>query len=233
MKIGDTGPERDRIFAKGPLVPAIVQNWVNGRVLMLGYMNREALERTLSTGRVTFFSRSRNRLWEKGETSGHGLVLVEIRADCDDDTLLVLVRPEGPTCHTGTMSCFDVPGAQTGPRSPEPPFETWAELLRTIGERRSGDPDASYTASLLSAPPGRVLKKVSEEAAEMVIAALSEDPDRLAAEWADLFYHSAVALEKLGVPWEKVMTILESRRGTGGLEEKRRRDEGNGKGGTR
>ncbi len=230
MKIGSPGPGLDRFFVKRPLIPAIVQDWVSGRVLMLGYMSREALERTLSTGRVTFFSRSKNRLWEKGETSGNGLLLVEILGDCDDDTLLVFARPEGPTCHTGALSCFDV--ASTGEIGDRhaPPFETWADLMRTVRSRRSDDPGVSYTALLLSSPPGRVLKKVSEETAEMLIAALSEDPDKLVMEWADLFYHVAVALERLGVPWEKVMGVLESRRGTRGLEEKRMRDEKDGKG---
>jgi phosphoribosyl-ATP pyrophosphohydrolase/phosphoribosyl-AMP cyclohydrolase len=230
LKIGSPGPGLDRLFAKGSLIPAIVQDWVSGRVHMLGYMNREALERTLSTGRVTFFSRSKNRLWEKGETSGNGLLLVEIRGDCDDDTLLVLARPEGPTCHTGALSCFDVVSIDADEDRHAPPFETWADLMRTVQSRRSQDPGASYTASLLSASPSRILKKVSEETAEMLIAALSEDPDKLAMEWADLFYHVAVALERLGVPWEKVMEVLESRRGIGGLEEKRMRDETDGKG---
>lgn len=218
----------DRPFQKDGLVPAIVQNWSTGRVLMLGYVNQESLEKTRATGRVTFYSRSRRRIWEKGETSGNYLQVVEIREDCDQDSLLILARPMGPTCHTGAVSCFDdPPGAPTADRG-LPPFETWAELLETIRVRKEADPSVSYTASLLKKPEGSVLKKIQEESTEVLIAALSESRERQASEWADLLFHIGVALERFGLSWDEVMSVLEARRGIGGLREKQGRTEKKG-----
>ncbi|MHB1605477.1 MAG: bifunctional phosphoribosyl-AMP cyclohydrolase/phosphoribosyl-ATP diphosphatase HisIE [Leptospirales bacterium] len=215
-------------FRKEGLIPAVVQNWHSGRVLMLGYMNQESLDKTRMTGRVTFFSRSRNRIWEKGETSGNYLEVVEIREDCDLDALLVLARPAGPTCHTGAVSCFD-PSPDSGVRPRDlPPFETWSDLLETIRSRASADPSESYTASLLRKPEGHVLKKVLEESAEVLIASLSESRERQMSEWADLFFHMGIALERFGISWEEIMGVLDSRRGVGGLHEKRTRAEKRG-----
>lgn len=214
----------DDLFHNEILLPAIIQEWDTGKVLMLGYMNREAMEKTRSTGKVTFYSRSRKKIWVKGETSGNGLDVVEIRVDCDRDTILVLARPEGPTCHTGSRSCFDGPPGGPAPPSPGlPPFETWEELLSTIHERRGGDPAVSYTALLLSGEPSLVLKKVMEEAFEVSVSTLAESRDRQLSEWADLFFHAAVALEKAGLSWAEVMEVLESRKSRGGFAEKKSR----------
>ncbi len=215
----------DDLFRKEMLLPAIIQEWDTGKVLMLGYMNREAMEKTRSTGKVTFYSRSRNKIWVKGETSGNGLDVVEIRVDCDRDTILVLAKPEGPTCHTGSRSCFDGPPGEPAPSSPagRPPFEIWEELLSTIRERKGGDPSVSYTASLLLGEPSLVLKKVMEEAFEVSVSTLSESRDRQLSEWADLFFHAAVALEKAGLSWPEVMEVLDSRKGRGGFAEKKSR----------
>ncbi|MHB1926618.1 MAG: bifunctional phosphoribosyl-AMP cyclohydrolase/phosphoribosyl-ATP diphosphatase HisIE [Leptospirillum sp.] len=215
----------DDLFRKEMLLPAIIQEWDTGKVLMLGYMNREAMEKTRSTGKVTFYSRSRNKIWVKGETSGNGLDVVEIRVDCDRDTILVLAKPEGPTCHTGSRSCFDGPPGEPAPSSPAglPPFEIWEELLSTIRERKGGDPSVSYTASLLSGEPSLVLKKVMEEAFEVSVSTLAESRDRQLSEWADLFFHAAVALEKAGLSWPEVMEVLESRKSRGGFAEKKSR----------
>lgn len=212
--------EEEVFGRKEDLIPAVVQHWETGKVLMLGYMNREALEKTKITGKVTFFSRSRKRLWVKGETSGNGLDVVDILTDCDQDTILVLAKPLGPTCHTGTISCFDVSGATEGKK---PPFEVWAELQSTVRERRDGDPAISYTASLLKSDVSVVLKKLSEEGFEVSMATLVESRDRQLSEWADLFFHIAVALEKTGLSWAEVMEILRKRQGRGGLEEKKGR----------
>ncbi|MHB1285770.1 MAG: bifunctional phosphoribosyl-AMP cyclohydrolase/phosphoribosyl-ATP diphosphatase HisIE [Leptospirales bacterium] len=221
----------DRPSQKDGLVPAIVQNWSTGRVLMLGYMNQESLEKTRATGRVTFYSRSRSRIWEKGETSGNYLQVVEIREDCDQDALLILARPAGPTCHTGAVSCFDDPPGAPLHDMALPPFETWSELLETIRIRKDADPSVSYTASLLKKPEGYILKKVQEESSEVLIASLSESRERQVSEWADLLFHIGVALVRFGLSWEEVMTVLEHRRGVGGLREKQGRTEKKGGGG--
>lgn len=218
----------ERSFQKDALVPAVVQNWITGRVLMLGYVNEESMEKTRSTGRVTFYSRSRNRIWEKGETSGNYLQVVEIREDCDRDALLILALPAGPTCHTGAVSCFDPPPSSQYSARTLPPFETWADLLETIRARRGEDPSISYTASLLKKPEGHVLKKVQEESTEVLIASLSESRERQISEWADLVFHMGVALERFGLSWEEVIGVLETRRGTGGLREKQSRTERKG-----
>lgn len=210
----------EEIFRGADLIPAIVQHWETGKVLMLGYMNREAFEKTRSTGKVTFFSRSRNKLWVKGETSGNGLDVVEVRTDCDLDTILVLAKPEGPTCHTGAISCFD---GSVAPEGKTPPFEVWASLLSVIRERRDGDPAVSYTAALLKSDVSRVLKKMTEEAFEVTVSSLVESHDRQISEWADLLFHIAVALEKTGASWAEVMEKLRERQGKGGLAEKRGR----------
>lgn len=215
----------DDLFRKEMLLPAIIQQWDTGKVLMLGYMNREAMEKTRLTGKVTFYSRSRQSLWVKGETSGNGLDVVEVRVDCDRDTILVLAKPQGPTCHTGALSCFDSPPGSPEPCPPAelPPFEAWGELLSTIHQRRDGDPAVSYTASLLVGEPSLVLKKVMEEAFEVSVATLTDSRERQLSEWADLLFHAAVAMEKAGLSWPEVMEVLNSRKSLSGLAEKRSR----------
>lgn len=168
------------------LLPAIVQDADDGRVLMLGYMNAEALETTRSSGRVTFFSRSRQRLWTKGETSGNHLEPVEVLVDCDRDTLLVLARPHGPTCHTGTDTCFG--------DTPAPAVGFLYSLERTIRARANSDPDQSYTARILAEGLKRCAQKVGEEGVEVALAAVAGERQELESEAADLLYHLLVCL---------------------------------------
>ncbi len=167
------------------LLPVIVQHAHDGRVLMLGYTNREALALTLQTREVHFWSRSKQRLWRKGESSGHVLQLVSIVADCDRDTLLCQALPVGPTCHRGTPSCFD--GAARA--------QPWLnELEALIAARAGGDPASSYVAKLLAGPPARRAQKVGEEGVETALAAVSGDRDALRGEAADLVFHLLVLL---------------------------------------
>ncbi|MBO4571389.1 MAG: bifunctional phosphoribosyl-AMP cyclohydrolase/phosphoribosyl-ATP diphosphatase HisIE [Bacteroidales bacterium] len=171
------------------LLPAIVQDARTLKVLMLGYMNEEAFEKTLSGGLVTFFSRSRNRLWTKGETSGNYLRVVEMLPDCDGDTLLVKAIPDGPVCHRGTTACFDTPEDEGFIRS----------LSALVKERREKMPDGSYTTSLFIKGPKVIGKKVCEEAAEAVIEAVDGNRERFIYEASDLVYHLLVLMEQQGV----------------------------------
>lgn len=185
------------------LLPAIVQDPRSGRVLMLGYMNQASLEATLSSGLVTFFSRSKQRLWQKGETSGHHLRVHSVRADCDDDSLLVLADPNGPTCHTGTLSCF-------GNEASEGPG--WlAELSEIVEERARAGDNSSYTRRLLEEGLGRIAQKVGEEGLEVALAAVSRPKDECAEELADLLYHVVVLMESLGLGWDKIVAVLRAR----------------------
>jgi phosphoribosyl-ATP pyrophosphohydrolase/phosphoribosyl-AMP cyclohydrolase len=184
------------------LVPAIVQDARSLRVLMLGYMSRESLHKTLETGLVTFFSRSRQVLWQKGETSGHVLRSREIRLDCDRDTLLILAEPEGPTCHLGTQSCF---GAGEGPS-----LSTLADLASVIHARRIAPQADSYTSRLFAEGISRIAQKVGEEAIETALAAGTQSPT-LADESADLLYHLLVLLEAGATDWMDVVRILGER----------------------
>ncbi|HEX3667500.1 MAG TPA: bifunctional phosphoribosyl-AMP cyclohydrolase/phosphoribosyl-ATP diphosphatase HisIE [Rhizomicrobium sp.] len=189
-------------WAKGyGLVPAIVQEMRSLRVLMLGYMNRAALLQTMDTGLVTFYSRSRQRLWQKGETSGHALVCREIRLDCDRDTLLVSAEARGPVCHLGTRACFG--GNET------PGLAELADLEATIRQRRHDAPTGSYTAGLFAAGIKRIAQKVGEEGVEVALAA--GDAREVAAESADLLYHLLVLLEASGTELCDVMAILRNR----------------------
>ena len=191
-------------FAKGGgLVPAIVQDADTLQVLMLGYMNEAALRKTKDTGLVTFHSRSRNTLWTKGETSGNTLELVRVTEDCDADTLLVLARPKGPTCHEGTVSCFGDDGAHG--------VGFLAQLARVIEGRKSADPSESYTARLLSGPLHKAAQKVGEEGVETALAAVAEDDAALAGEAADLLYHMLVVLAARDVPLSDIMDVLRTR----------------------
>jgi phosphoribosyl-ATP pyrophosphohydrolase/phosphoribosyl-AMP cyclohydrolase len=197
-------------FDAAGLVPAVVQDAASGQVLMLGYMNAEALARTRATGLVWFWSRSRQRLWQKGETSGHTLTVEEIRLDCDGDVVLVRARPAGPTCHTGAVSCFH--RSLTG----EPVVETpgpgvLAQVWATLEQRQREMPEGSYTTYLLREGIDKIGKKVGEEAAEVIIAAKNGAPGPLASETADLIYHALVMLLACGVPPAAVYEVLAER----------------------
>jgi phosphoribosyl-ATP pyrophosphohydrolase/phosphoribosyl-AMP cyclohydrolase len=209
------------IFGDDGLVPCVVQDARGGEVLMLAYANREALELTQETGQMHFYSRSRQRIWRKGETSGNTLALRSLRYDCDGDALLALVEPAGPACHTGENSCFyrdlgghaaTYPDAPRADGEPDPgPFEALPRLARVIAARASGAPEGSYTAKLLADGP-LAGEKVSEEAEEVVRAAAGESDQRLAEEAADLLYHLAVLLARRGVGLEAAGSVLNARR---------------------
>lgn len=194
-------------FAKGEgLLPAIVQDADSGAVLMLGYMNEAALRATLQRGRVVFFSRSKGRLWEKGETSGNCLLLVEARGDCDRDSLLVSVRAEGPVCHLGTRSCF-----ADAPATAAQGLAFLAHLERLIETRISERPAGSYTTRLVDEGAQRIAQKVGEEGLELALAGVCEADDRVVAESADLIYHMLVLLRSRGVPLARVVAQLAAR----------------------
>jgi phosphoribosyl-ATP pyrophosphohydrolase/phosphoribosyl-AMP cyclohydrolase len=194
-------------FAKGDgLVPAIVQDAGNGAVLMLGYMNREALEQTLTRKRAVFYSRSKQRLWEKGETSGDTLDVVDVVADCDNDTLLVSARPRGPACHNGTLTCFG-----DEPRSAAQDVAFLARLESVIAQRATEKPEASYTARLLEKGTARVAQKVGEEGVELALAGVNESEQKVVEEAADLLFHLMVLLRARGIGFGKVVRELEGR----------------------
>jgi phosphoribosyl-ATP pyrophosphohydrolase/phosphoribosyl-AMP cyclohydrolase len=191
-------------FAKGDgLLPAIVQHAQSGEVLMLGYMDEAALARTRTSGLVTFFSRSKQRLWTKGETSGDSLTLIDIRLDCDADTFLVRAMPAGPTCHTGTSSCFgdDV----------KPPLGFLAELDALVASRHAERPDGSYTTKLFEGGIRRMAQKVGEEGVEAALAAVAEDDDALIGEAADLVFHLMVVLRARGIGFDAIAAKLAAR----------------------
>jgi phosphoribosyl-ATP pyrophosphohydrolase/phosphoribosyl-AMP cyclohydrolase len=190
------------------LVPAIVQDARDGRVLMLGYMNREALQRTQDTRRVTFYSRSRACLWEKGETSGHGLELRAIQLDCDGDTLLISAVPSGPVCHTGTATCF---GDQAPTVGAPTNLIFLTQLEQLIAQRIAENPEGSYTARLFRSGVRRVSQKVGEEGLEVALAGCVEDDDALLGESADLLYHLLVLLRARSLGFEQVVELLRSR----------------------
>jgi phosphoribosyl-ATP pyrophosphohydrolase/phosphoribosyl-AMP cyclohydrolase len=189
------------------LVPAIVQHADSGAVLMLGYMNREALQRTRESGLVTFWSRSRQRLWTKGETSGNHLRLQAIAADCDRDALLVLARPAGPTCHTGTVTCW---GA-AAPRSAAEPLTFLGQLETLVATRVVERPAGSYTTRLLEAGVLRIAQKVGEEGLEVALAGVAQDDTQLLGEAADLLYHLLVLLRVRQLDLGQVIAELERR----------------------
>ncbi|WP_277441855.1 bifunctional phosphoribosyl-AMP cyclohydrolase/phosphoribosyl-ATP diphosphatase HisIE [Vibrio parahaemolyticus] len=187
------------------LVPAIVQDFQSSQVLMMGYMNQDALEKTGETGQVTFFSRTKERLWTKGETSGNVLQLVNISLDCDNDTLLVRVNPIGPTCHTGTTTCWD------GDAQEESQMVWLHQLEQLLAARKSADPDSSYTASLYARGTKRISQKVGEEGVEVALAATSGDKAELVCESADLIYHLLVLLQDQGLSMNDVVNKLKER----------------------
>jgi phosphoribosyl-ATP pyrophosphohydrolase/phosphoribosyl-AMP cyclohydrolase len=209
-------------FGADGLVPVVTQESRSGDVLMVAYANREALERTLSTGLAHYFSRSRGRLWQKGETSEHVQRITEVRLDCDGDAVLYRVEQTGPACHTGTRTCFStviggtgrVPAERVvadGAAEEDPGGHVLSRLARTVASRAATRPQGSYTAQLLAGGVAKISQKVGEEAVEIVVAANSEDDERLASEAADLLYHLLVLLQARGVPLDAVLRELQRR----------------------
>ena len=204
------------------LVAAIVQHADTGEVLMLGWMSREALERTATTEQVWFYSRSRQTLWRKGETSGNTLTVRELRLDCDGDAVLVRADPAGPTCHTGSTSCFFSP--LDGDEDDGPSGGAVGDLWRTLSARREASGDTSYTARLLAGGVETINAKITEEAGELAAALAGEDDSRVISEAADLVYHLLVGLLARDIEPGAVARELSRRAGTSGLVEKAGRD---------
>ena len=192
-------------FSKGNgLMPVIVQDSETSAVLMLGYMNRESVEKTIQDKKVTFWSRSKERLWQKGESSGNYLHYVSMEKDCDSDSLLIQAIPEGPTCHTGSYSCFNV----------QPDKLSILRVLEILINRRAEElPENSYTTTLLKSDVSLVAQKVGEEAVETVVAGLSQETEKLHEEAADLIYHLLVLLKKRDTNFDAVLDVLAKRRG--------------------
>ncbi len=219
-------------FNDAGLIPAIAQDWLDGAVLMVAWMNREAIEHTLATGQVHYWSRSRGELWYKGATSGHTQTLRSLRVDCDADVLLLTIEQRAEVaCHTGARSCFfgelkttgatgsagaaeagALPGAG-GPGAAAPPADACTELMRVIEDRRDRPEPGSYTNKLLGGGDNSILKKIGEESAEFVMACKDGDPAEIAGEAADMVFHLQVALAHHGVSWRAVQQVLAERRG--------------------
>jgi phosphoribosyl-AMP cyclohydrolase / phosphoribosyl-ATP pyrophosphohydrolase len=203
MNAIDANP-RELDWAKGDgLLPAIVQHWRSGEVLMLGFMNAEALAQTQASGKVTFYSRSKQRLWTKGESSGHVLALKSVRIDCDADTLLVQAEPHGPTCHLGTSSCFG--------ESVHPPLGFLAVLDALVSQRHAERPEGSYTTKLFDSGMRRMAQKVGEEGVETALAAVAQNDTELLGEAADLIFHLTVVLHARGLSLGDVAALLAQR----------------------
>jgi len=189
------------------LIPAIIQDVNSGAVLMMGYMNREALAATQSTGRVTFWSRSKGRLWTKGESSGHFLEVRRIAVDCDQDTLLVLVEPTGPACHLGTATCWGT----DAPRSLAEDLAFLGNLERIVAQRIDARREGSYTAKLLDSGMTRIAQKVGEEGLELALAAVAQSDREVIGEAADLLFHTVLLLKAKGLSLAQVVAELQSR----------------------
>lgn len=185
------------------LMPVIVQNYTSGKVLMLGYVNQAALNATLVSKKMTFFSRTKQRLWCKGESSGNFLNVIEINTDCDNDTLLAIVEPIGSTCHLGSDSCFK--------GKVQPALTFIADLEKTIASRKGTDPESSYTASLYERGTKRIAQKVGEEGVEVALAAMAKDKDELICESADLLYHLLVLLQNESLSLVDIAAKLQQR----------------------
>jgi phosphoribosyl-ATP pyrophosphohydrolase/phosphoribosyl-AMP cyclohydrolase len=210
-------------FGESGLVPCVTQDWRTGEVLTLAYMNQDALERTLDTGEVHFWSRSRGALWHKGETSGNVQRVRALRYDCDADALLALVEPAGPACHTGERSCFHRTLAGAAGTAPEvAPHEALPALQRTLEQRRASLPEGSYTTALLRGGPAAIGAKIEEEAEETARAGLQESDQRLRSEAADLLYHLGVMLAARGLGFADALAELTDRMGPaeGGPEDR-------------
>ena len=187
------------------LLPAIIQDVGTGQILMLGYMNREAADVTVTSGKVTFYSRSKQRLWTKGETSGNSLGFVGAQLDCDRDTILIQARPAGPACHTGARTCF------TDDVADGPGFLAYLDAL--VRSRREEMPEGSYTTSLFQAGAARVAQKVGEEGVELALARMKDDREEMANEAADLLFHMMVLLADAGMSLDDALSVLRKRHG--------------------
>ncbi|HVO72972.1 MAG TPA: bifunctional phosphoribosyl-AMP cyclohydrolase/phosphoribosyl-ATP diphosphatase HisIE [Ignavibacteriaceae bacterium] len=185
------------------LIPAAITDKNTGQILMIGFMNKESLEKTIETNLVTFFSRTKNRIWTKGETSGNYLKLSEIKTDCDNDSLLIYAEPQGPTCHTGQYSCFGI--------EKEPSLNFLNKLFDLIKNRKKNLPGNSYTAELFKSGENRIIQKFGEEAVETVIAAKNMDKNEIINEVSDLIYHLFVMLAQEGVEFSDIIGRLEER----------------------
>lgn len=208
-------------FNEEGLLPAVIQDWLDGTVLMLGYMNQEAIGKTLATKSVHFWSRSRKRLWEKGESSGNKLLVKELFVDCDRDTILVKAQPIGPTCHTGERACFfsklDHQGV-TNEKSSEAFGGIFEGILRTIHDRQVNPQPGSYTTKLFEGGHDKILKKVAEEAGEVLIAAKGGKKEEIVYEVADLFFHTLMVLGYHDIPLQAIYQELGKRFGKSGLK---------------
>jgi phosphoribosyl-ATP pyrophosphohydrolase/phosphoribosyl-AMP cyclohydrolase len=204
-------------FNEAGLIPAVAQDWLDGAVLMVAWMNQQAIERTLASGEVHYWSRSRQELWHKGATSGHIQQLKGLRYDCDADVLLLSIEQSGDVaCHTGARSCFYDNGPEPtagGPSAVQPPADVCTELMRVIEGRRDLPEPGSYTNKLLEGGDNRILKKIGEESAEFVMACKDDNAAEIAAEAADIVFHLQVALAHHGVSWRQVQQVLAARRG--------------------
>jgi len=198
-------------FDERGLVPAIVQDAQSKEVLTLAYMNEESLRKSLETGETWFYSRSRKELWHKGATSGNTQRIAEMRYDCDQDALLVLVNPKGPACHTGSYSCFSERVNEQTASLPSHRFAIISQLEQIVAERAAERPEGSYTTYLFEKGIDKILKKVAEEAAEVIIAAKNDDPNELQWEVADLLYHLLVLLRHQKLSLDSILQVLEDR----------------------
>ena len=216
-------PDQELKLNEQGLLPAVIQDWLDGTVLMLGYMNREAVSRTLATKSVHFWSRSRQKLWEKGESSGHKLLVRDLFVDCDRDTILVKAQPTGPTCHTGERACFfsrfDETAADHIERTTEAHGGILDSVLRIIAARKASPQPDSYTTKLLEAGHDKILKKIAEEAGEVLIAAKGGKREEIVHEVADLLFHTLMVLGYHGVSLQEVYEELGARYGKSGLRQ--------------
>jgi phosphoribosyl-ATP pyrophosphohydrolase/phosphoribosyl-AMP cyclohydrolase len=221
--MSETSPMTPLQFDEYGLLPCIVQDWLDGTVLMVGFMNQEAWEVTHQTQRVHFWSRSRKRLWKKGETSGHELILKEMFVDCDRDTILVKVQPIGPTCHTGTRSCFfsSMPSSTTEKEAVT--GTAWGGITRRlyemVEERKAHPSPDSYVSKLMEGGVDRILKKVAEDAGEVLLAGKNGNRDEIIYEMADLWFHSILMLGHFSIPPEDIYQELGKRFGKSGIRQ--------------
>ncbi len=213
-------------WQKNPLIPAIVQDYRTKEVLMLAYMNKEAFELTLQTGYAHYYSRSRQKIWKKGETSGNVQKVEDMKLDCDSDAILLIVDQKGPACHTGRKSCFykDIASGEINSQPIRNPHEMYDDIVDTlyhvIQEKKEADPQKSWTAKLFSKGENTILKKVIEEAGEFCFAIKDDNKEEIVYECADLVYHALVALASKDISPELVRTELKRRFGMSGIEEK-------------